>query len=135
MKAVCHTYLTHPSHSLIKTICYPEEFSYTSKQTAYGSKNEKKARELYYKIIVKDHIDFQLSESGLVINLKWPVTPKSVPPKIGPARPILAEKPAKTGPPDQFLLPKLVPPLKWLFYPSCIAGCIMTNYIVTYGYI
>jgi len=72
MKAVCHTNLTHPSHSLIKTICYPEEFSFTSKQTAYGSKNEKKARELYYKTIVKDHIDFQLSESGLVINPKWP---------------------------------------------------------------
>ena len=72
MKAVCHTNLAHPSHSLIKTICYPEEFSFTSKQTAYGSKNEKKARELYYKTIVKDHIDFQLSESGLVINHKWP---------------------------------------------------------------
>ena len=72
MKAVCHTNPVHPSHSLIKTICYPEEFSFTSKQTAYGSKNEKKARELYYKTSVKDHIDFQLSESGLVINPKWP---------------------------------------------------------------
>ena len=30
------------------------------------------------------------------------VTPKSVPPKIGPAGLILAEKPAKTGPPDHF---------------------------------
>ena len=72
MKPVCHTNLACPSHSLIKTICYPEGFSFTSKQTACGSKNEKKAHELYYKTSVKDHIDFQLSESGLVINLKWP---------------------------------------------------------------
>ena len=73
MKAVCHTNQAHLSRSLIKTICYPEEFSFSSKQTAYGSKNEKKARELYYKTSVKDHNDFQLSESGLVINPKWPV--------------------------------------------------------------
>lgn len=66
MRAVCHTNLAHPSHSLIKTICYPEEFS---KQTAYGSKNEKKACELYYKTNAKDHIDFQLSESGLLNGL------------------------------------------------------------------
>ena len=46
------------------------------------------------------------------------VTPKLVPPKIGLAGLILAEKPAKTGPPDHFCcqnrspLPKLVPPQK-----------------------
>ena len=73
MKAVCHTNLAHPSHSLIKTICYPQEFSFSSKQTAYGSKNEKKACELYYKTSVKDHDDFEFSESGLIINPKWPV--------------------------------------------------------------
>ena len=33
---------------------------------------------------------------------KGPVTPKSVPPKVGPAGPILAEKFAKIGPPDHF---------------------------------
>ena len=73
MKAVCHTNLAHLSHSLIKTICCPEEFTFSSKQTAYNSKNEKKAPELYYKTSVKDHVDFKLSESGLVINPKWPV--------------------------------------------------------------
>ena len=72
MRAVCHTNLAYPSYSLIKTICYPEEFSFTSKQTAYGSKNEKKASDLYYKTTVKNHFDFKLSESGLVINPKWP---------------------------------------------------------------
>ena len=72
MRVVCHTNLAHPSPSLIKTICYPEEFGFSSKQTAYGSKNEKKASEMYYKTTVKDHLDFKLSESGLVINPKWP---------------------------------------------------------------
>ena len=70
MKAVCHTNQASPSRSLIKTICYPEEFIFRSKQTAYGSKNEKKARESYSKVSVKNHNDFQLSESGLVINPK-----------------------------------------------------------------
>ena len=43
-------------------------------------------------------------------------------PKIGPAGPILAEKPAKTGPPEPLLLPKLVRPDQfWLpkMVPSC----------------
>ena len=31
IKVGCHTNLAHPSHSLIKTICYPEEFSFSSK--------------------------------------------------------------------------------------------------------
>ena len=51
-----------------------------------------------------------------------PVTPKSVPPKIGPAGLILAEKSAKTGPPGPLLLPKLVRPDRfWLpkMVPSC----------------
>ena len=43
-----------------------------SKQTAYSSKNEKKASDLYYKTTVKNHVDFKLSECGLVINPKWP---------------------------------------------------------------
>ena len=33
MKAVCHTNVANPSQSLIKSICYPEEFSFSSKQT------------------------------------------------------------------------------------------------------
>ena len=59
-----------------------------------------------------------------VKSVKWPinnrqhlavqslttVTPKSAPPKIGPAGPILTKKPSKSGPPDHFLLPKSVRP-------------------------
>ena len=34
MKAVCHTDAGKPSQSLIKTICYPEALSFTSKATS-----------------------------------------------------------------------------------------------------
>ena len=50
------------------------------------------------------------------------VTPKLVPPKIGLAGLILAEKPAKIGPSGPLLLPKLVQPDRfWLpkMAPSC----------------
>ena len=46
MKSVCHTNPGKPSQSLIKTICYPEEFSFytVSKQTTWGIKEEKKGQ-------------------------------------------------------------------------------------------
>ena len=47
MKAVCHTNPSHPSQSLIKSVCYPEVFSFTSKQTSWGCKHEKEGIELY----------------------------------------------------------------------------------------
>ena len=50
------------------------------------------------------------------------VTPKSVPPKIGPAGPILAKKPAKSGPPDHFLLPKSVR-LDQFWQPKLVPLC------------
>ena len=43
MKAACRTDINHPSQSLIKSICYPEAFSFTSKQTDWGCKHEKQA--------------------------------------------------------------------------------------------
>ena len=59
MKAVCHTDSTNPSKSLIKSICYPEEFVFTSKQTNWGLKQEKAARELYLKSIHQTMIILQ----------------------------------------------------------------------------
>ena len=59
---------------------------------------------------------------GTPISFGWPVTPKSVPPKIGPAGLILAEKSVKTGPPGPLLLPKLVRPDRfWL--PKVVPSC------------
>ena len=50
MKSVYHINPENPSQSLIKTICYPEEFSFDSKKTAWGSKKEKRAQEFYLKV-------------------------------------------------------------------------------------
>ena len=50
------------------------------------------------------------------------VTPKSVPPKIGPAIPILAEKFAKIGPPRSLLLPKVVRPDQF-WQPKVVPLC------------
>ena len=48
MKAVCHTDPTNPSKSLVKSICYPAELAFTSKQTNWGLKQEKVAKENQY---------------------------------------------------------------------------------------
>lgn len=72
MKAVCHTNVANPSQSLVKSICYPEAFSFVSKQTAWGCKHEKKARDIYCRITSSSHDDFHVLDSGLVINPQWP---------------------------------------------------------------
>ena len=72
MKSVCHTNLANPPQSLIKTICYPEAFCITSKQTDWGCKHEQTARDLYMEKSLRHHPDLQIQGSGLVINPQWP---------------------------------------------------------------
>ena len=69
MQAVCHT---NESKSLIKCICYPEAFSFTSKQTSWGCKHEKAAKELYMKKELENHHNLEIKDSGLCINPQWP---------------------------------------------------------------
>ena len=72
MKAVCRTDINHPSQSLIKSICYPEAFLFTSKQTDWGCKHEKQAREKYVKATKPSHNNLKISENGLFVNPQWP---------------------------------------------------------------
>ena len=72
MKAVCHIDPTNPSKSLVKSICYPAELAFTSKQTNWGLKQEKVAKELYLKINTPSHDNLTVRDSGLVINPQWP---------------------------------------------------------------
>ena len=44
MKAVCHT---NPAQGLIKQVCYPQTYNFTSKQTSWGCTHEKAARDCY----------------------------------------------------------------------------------------
>jgi len=73
IKAVCHTDVTNPAQSLGgKSICYPEAFNFTSKQTSWGCRHEKKARERYEKAVRLKHNNLQVAECGLFINPQWP---------------------------------------------------------------
>ena len=72
MRAICHTNLADPSQSLIKSICYPETFQFTSKATEWGCSHEKLAKEMYEKVSKSQHQNFSIEENGLFINLEWP---------------------------------------------------------------
>ena len=73
MKAVCHTNVANPAQSLVKSICYPQELAFSSKQTDWGQKYEKVAREQYLKSQRPRHANIlEVTDSGIVINPKWP---------------------------------------------------------------
>ena len=73
MKAVCHTNVANPAQSLVKSICYPQELAFSSKQTDWGQKHEKVAREQYLKSQRPRHANIlEVTDSGIVINPKWP---------------------------------------------------------------
>ena len=46
-EAACHTDITQPSQSLIKSICCPESCKFSSKATQWGCIHEKMAMEVY----------------------------------------------------------------------------------------
>ena len=58
MKSVCHTDPAKPSESLIKAICYPEAFRFSTKSTLWGCKHEKEARDMYKRTMAANHADF-----------------------------------------------------------------------------
>ena len=72
MRAVCHTSLANPSPSLVKSICYPDVFCFTTKATEWGCSHEHQARELYVKTNKPNHQNFRVIENGLFINPEWP---------------------------------------------------------------
>ena len=71
MKAVCRTDYSLPSQSLIKSICYPDQFRFKTKATTWGCTHEKAARRRYVSKIKEKHLNFSLKDSGLVINPQW----------------------------------------------------------------
>ena len=63
MKAVCRTDASNPSQSLIKSICYPEAFSFTTKAISWGCKYEKLAQEIYYNTSKSKHNNLCFSKT------------------------------------------------------------------------
>ena len=72
MKAVCHTDPAKPLQSLIKGICYPEAFCFTSKATSWGCSHEKEAQDIYLRTCKSEHADLKVTGCGLFINTQWP---------------------------------------------------------------
>ena len=73
MKSVCRTNPVKPSQSLIKTICYPEAYGFTTLATTWGCKHEKTALDFYAKASRRDHDNHTISkECGLFLSCEWP---------------------------------------------------------------
>ena len=71
MKRVCSTSLAMPSQRLIKEICYPEAFRFTTRATCWGCEHERAARERYAEQMAERHEKFSVANSGLVLNPEW----------------------------------------------------------------
>ena len=72
MKSVCRTDAANPSQSLIKQICYPQLFKFSSGQTDWGCAHERTGRNRYEVKMKESHRNFSVCDVGLVINPKWP---------------------------------------------------------------
>ena len=72
MYAVCHTDTYIPSHSLIKSISYPESYEFKSTATTWGSDHENDALKLYKSVMSEHHVNFTVKESGFWISLDHP---------------------------------------------------------------
>lgn len=71
-KRVCRTSVESPSMPLIEKICYPERSIFKSQQTDYGLRNESIARNSYAEGIRLCHTNFNIKETGLIINNNYP---------------------------------------------------------------
>lgn len=54
--AVCHSDPSQPSQSLIKTICYPDIFNFTTKATKQDCKHEASAIKAYEQVMRNTHL-------------------------------------------------------------------------------
>ena len=72
LHAVCRTDPAQPALSLIKSICYPENNKFWSKQTDWGCKHEKQARDKYFNCVKDTHEQFRIMDARLHISTKEP---------------------------------------------------------------
>ncbi|XP_044744099.1 uncharacterized protein LOC123306265, partial [Coccinella septempunctata] len=71
-KAVCRTNKESLSLSLIKSICYPVNASFTSKATDWGLRHENVAVGEYQKQMEEKHEHFSVTDVGIFVSSKWP---------------------------------------------------------------
>ena len=78
---MCKTSIVSPAKSLIKAICYPHSYRFTSKATSWGCKHEEIAKEKYKELMSGKHTKLSFSDSGLFISIDEPylaATPDSL---------------------------------------------------------
>ena len=66
-KAAVRTDISQPSSSLVRAICYPEACKFTTSATRWGCSHEKEAIAQYTESTSMSHVNFAVSDSGLVI--------------------------------------------------------------------
>ena len=71
-KAAAHTDLSQPSQSLIKCICYPESYRFSSKATRWGCEHENTTREAFFHKVASSHLNLTITARGLVIHPEYP---------------------------------------------------------------
>lgn len=70
--AASHTDPSQPSQSLIKAICYPNIFRFSTAATKHGYKHEALAIAAYEKTMKETHANFVVTRCGTIINNKYP---------------------------------------------------------------
>lgn len=72
-KRVCRTSEEHPSLSLVKLICDPQDYKFTSVYTNYGIEYESIARDEYeIQMVDLGHKHFKVVQSGLIVSNNFP---------------------------------------------------------------
>ena len=72
LKSAISTDVSQPLVSLIKSICYPDAHKFFSVACTYGCKHEDAARKEYVYEMKKKHVQFAITESGLILNPLYP---------------------------------------------------------------
>lgn len=63
-----HTNPHQPSLSLVRRVCYPESYKFSTSATAYGCQHESDAREEYKSRMIKQHTEFELKPCGFFVD-------------------------------------------------------------------
>ncbi|XP_061580348.1 inhibitor of growth protein 1-like isoform X1 [Cololabis saira] len=72
MKTACCTDPNKPAQSLIKSVCYPESYKFTSKAMTWGCDHETFARDIFINDHKKRHENVKAENTGFFINPSVP---------------------------------------------------------------
>ena len=71
MHSILHTNSDMPSVSLIKSICYPESYRFSTEATIWGFQHEKLALDAYRVMKENQHLNFHMVGCGFFILTEW----------------------------------------------------------------